>query len=261
MEGKPIDPSNESIEVGAGPGGVDVSARALAKSTLASIKEGSHAGGCPGTRRGLIRQDPRLPVAQIAITIDTECPDHPARDPIATCEELLDILRSSRVPATFFIVGSWARAYPTLVQWIAGQGHLIGAHGYAHCNLEKMTDDGIVADLTECHEFILKAGSETKPWFRAPYGDVGAPAPRIPDTIEAAGYRHIHWDAGGCDWDPDLTAEDVTARTLAEIEAHGGPASIVLFHSWPDRTPPAMSLVLDDLSSSGADYVTVDQLF
>ena len=147
MEGKPIDPSNESIEVGAGPGGVDVSARALAKSTLASIKEGSHAGGCPGTRRGLIRQDPRLPVAQIAITIDTECPDHPARDPIATCEELLDILRSSRVPATFFIVGSWARAYPTLVQWIAGQGHLIGAHGYAHCNLEKMTDDGIVTSI------------------------------------------------------------------------------------------------------------------
>jgi peptidoglycan-N-acetylglucosamine deacetylase len=199
-------------------------------------------------------------MAQIAITIDTEFPDHPARDPIATCGELLEILRRDRVPATFFIVGSWARAYPGLVETIAAAGHLIGAHGYSHCSLEKMNDAGIIDDLTECHDYVLDAGSETKPWFRAPYGAVDAPNRRVPDAIATAGYRHIPWDAGGCDWDPELSADDIAARTLAEIDAHGGPCSIVLFHSWPDRTPQALNLVLQGLSSARPDYVTVDRL-
>jgi peptidoglycan/xylan/chitin deacetylase (PgdA/CDA1 family) len=200
-------------------------------------------------------------VAQIAITIDTEFPDHPACYPIATCAELLEILRRNRVRATFFVVGSWARAYPALVREIAAAGHLIGAHGYSHCDLTKMTDDGIVADLTECHEHILKAGTETRPWFRAPYGAIGAPHPRVPDAIEAAGYRHVHWDAGGCDWNPQLSAQDIAERTLAEIAGRHATLSTVLFHSWPDPTPQALALVLEGLSTTEPDYVTVDQLF
>jgi peptidoglycan/xylan/chitin deacetylase (PgdA/CDA1 family) len=199
-------------------------------------------------------------VAQIATTIDTEFPDHPARDPIATCADLLEILQDARVRATFFIVGSWARAYPALVKQIAAAGHMIAAHGYSHCDLTKMTDEGIVADLTECHEQILNAGTETRPWFRAPYGALGAPYPRVPDAIEAAGYRHIHWDAGGCDWDPRLSARDIAERTLAEIDAHHAARSIVLFHSWPDHTPQALALVLEGLSPTEPEYVTVDQL-
>lgn len=127
-------------------------------------------------------------MAQIAITIDTEFPDHPARDPIATCEELLEILRANRIPATFFIVGSWARAYPTLVQRIARDEHLIGAHGYSHCNLEKLTDAGIVDDLTECHDQSSPRGprpgrGSAPPTGRSAVPTIASPMRSLPPGI------------------------------------------------------------------------------
>jgi peptidoglycan/xylan/chitin deacetylase (PgdA/CDA1 family) len=199
---------------------------------------------------------------RVAITIDTEFPDHPARDPLGTCQELLEILRERHVPATFFIQGSWARAYPGLVARIAADSHLIGAHGYSHCNLKRMTVDGIVDDLNECHDFLLEAGVESRPWFRAPYKLVDARDGRIASAIQAAGYCHVHWDVGGCDWKPGLGAQEIAAITLREMNDRGLPTSIVIFHSWPDPTPQALSLVLEALTSIACpEYVTISQLF
>lgn len=204
----------------------------------------------------------RRSLERVAITIDTEFPDHPARDPLGTCQDLLEILRGRHVPATFFIQGSWARAYPDLVARIAEDGHLVGAHGYSHCNLKRMSADGIVDDLNQCHDVLLEAGVESRPWFRAPYGSVDDRGGRITTAIQAAGYRHVHWDVGGCDWKPALSAQEVAASTLREMNERGGPTSIVIFHSWPDPTPQALSLVLETLTSvASPEYVTISQLF
>ena len=109
---------------------------------------------------------------RVHITIDTEFPDRPCSDPIATFDEMLDVLARQAVTATFFIVGSWARAHPDRVQAIHRAGHQIGNHTYSHCNLARMSPEGIMTDLSECEATLAKLGVESRPWFRAPYGEL-----------------------------------------------------------------------------------------
>jgi peptidoglycan/xylan/chitin deacetylase (PgdA/CDA1 family) len=207
-----------------------------------------------------------MPVA--SITIDTEFPDQPASDPLGVADELLELLARRRVRATFFVVGAWARANPERVRAIADAGHQIGNHSYSHCSLRRMTEDGIVEDLIACHTVLAELGVETRPWFRAPYGEVthdpveaeGAVKPEIEAAIERAGYRHIHWHARGEDWRVDRAAEDVAELALGDVDRRWPRPAIILFHSWPDSAPRALELVLDRLALKGAEFVTVDQL-
>jgi peptidoglycan-N-acetylglucosamine deacetylase len=196
---------------------------------------------------------------RVAITIDTEYPEQPAVDPLGTFDRILAILAAERVRATFFAVGSWARAHPDRVRAVDSAGHLLGNHSYSHCNLKKMAPEGIIADLTECRGALAGIGIETRPWFRAPYGRMGTEGGPIYDAVRDAGYRHISWHAHGGDWDPERTVEQLVDKTLVQVRERWPEPAIVLFHSWPDRTPAALQRVLDSLGSDGAEFVTVSR--
>jgi peptidoglycan-N-acetylglucosamine deacetylase len=199
-------------------------------------------------------------VPSVAITIDTEFPDQPASDPVATCDRLLAILGAHDIAATFFVVGSWAGAYPEHVGKIASYGHLIGSHSYAHCRLERMTPEGIISDLDDCRRLMLHLGIETRPWFRPPYGEMGGKPESIHGAVQAAGYRSIAWHAHGRDWDSSRSVDDVVYETVTRVYQRWPQPAIVLFHSWSDHAPGALIGLIEALSSSQPDYITIDQL-
>jgi peptidoglycan/xylan/chitin deacetylase (PgdA/CDA1 family) len=198
---------------------------------------------------------PFVPV--VAITVDAEFPDQAATDPLGVCDTLLGILAARQVPATFFVVGNWASAHPERLIAIAKGGHHIGNHSYSHRKLTTMTESEIVADVTHCGQVLAAAGCETRPWFRAPYGDMGRQGGRIHDAVGRAGYRHVGWHAHGVDWKPGRKADAIVATTLAQVKQRWPQPAIVLFHSWPDATPIAFAQVLDTLDSWGAEFVAL----
>jgi peptidoglycan/xylan/chitin deacetylase (PgdA/CDA1 family) len=61
----------------------------------------------------------------VALTFD----DGP--NPHAT-PQILDILKSENIKATFFLIGKWVKKYPELARRIASEGHAIGGHTYSH---------------------------------------------------------------------------------------------------------------------------------
>jgi peptidoglycan/xylan/chitin deacetylase (PgdA/CDA1 family) len=199
-------------------------------------------------------------VPLVSITVDTEFPDQPAKDPLATLDQMLAMLSRQRAKATFFVVGSWARAHPDRVLALERQGHLIGNHSYAHCSLGRMTEAGITEDLTACHRVLADLGIETRPWFRAPYGDLSHDTVDVKRAIVSAGYKHVHWDARGEDWRPGRPAEEIARMTTEEVRRCWPRPAVVLFHSWPDPAPRALELTLAGLRSEGAKFVTLDQL-
>jgi peptidoglycan/xylan/chitin deacetylase (PgdA/CDA1 family) len=200
------------------------------------------------------------PMPLVSITIDTEFPDRAAADRTGVCDELLDILAARRVSATFFVVGSWARAYPDRIAAISEAGHHVGNHGDSHRKLTNMTDSEIVADLADCRDTLLRAGLETRPWFRAPYGEIGKLGGRINQAVAGAGYRHVRWHADGGDWKPRRRVQTVVETSLSGVRRRWPDPAIVLFHSWPDRTPNALAQVVDALESWAAEFVTISEL-
>jgi len=162
--------------------------------------------------------------------------------------------------ATFFIQGAWARAYPEEVAEIRDAGHHIGNHSYSHCALSRTTEAGIIEDLTACHAVLAGLGIESRPWFRAPYGELSHPEADVRGAVERAGYRHIHWHALGEDWAPGASVQSISSRIVLEVRRRWPRPAIVLLHSWPDAAPAALANIIDTLESEGASFLTVDQL-
>lgn len=196
----------------------------------------------------------------VSLTIDTEFPDHPSSDPLRTLDQLLGLLSDRSIAATFFIAGAWAQAHPRQVHAIKTAGHHIGNHSYSHCALPRLSEAGIVEDLTACGEVLALYGVEPRPWFRAPYGELDHATVDVPAAIGRAGYHHVPWDADGDDWRPDRSAPDIASSILTDVRARWPRPAIVLLHSWPDHAPRAMELVLDAVEPEGATFLTVDQV-
>ena len=209
---------------------------------------------------------PRLPassaptsaVKRIALTFDAEHPDHPSEDPIGNAHRLLDVLGEHGVPASFFVQGAWARAFPQVLARIAQEGHLVGNHSHHHCRFTGMTDPAIAADL-DLSRSILEAHAPTGDRFRLPWG-AGAQGPqaqRIARAVRRSGYAHVGWSCGENDWVPGVRADAVMAPIVAAAARQD--VCIPVLHSWPDPTSEAVRLVIETLQDS-ATFVRLDQL-
>src|SRR5580658_9294258 len=87
----------------------------------------------------------------VALTFD-DGPD------LRSTPALLDLLRTGGVQAAFFCVGHRVAAHPALAARIAGEGHLLENHSYAHSNATNLFSVGrLREDLTRTQSAIHKA--------------------------------------------------------------------------------------------------------
>jgi peptidoglycan/xylan/chitin deacetylase (PgdA/CDA1 family) len=195
-------------------------------------------------------------VTRIALTIDTEHPDRPARP--GNVERILDALAATGTRATFFVQGRWAQAYPGLARRIGAEGHLVGSHGRGHVSLRLLSPDGIRQSVHDAEEAIRAAtGADPRPWFRSPHDDVTDDTP-ITEVLRELGYRQVGWTVDPSDWDPSRTADDV-ARDVTEGCAAAGDGAVVLLHSWPDSTADSLPRIIEALRAD-SDLVGIDEL-
>ena len=194
---------------------------------------------------------------RVALTFDAEHPDRPSAQGVA--ERLLEELDRLAVPATFFVQGRWAEAYPHTARRIAAGGHLVGSHSHYHARMHLLSDAGLREDIAVAEQAVRDyVGIDPRPWFRCPFG-AGADDPRVQAAVRAAGYRHVGWHVVGEDWPPDRTGEDVARAVVDGSVAHGDGA-IVLLHTWPDRTLGGLIGMVGRLRDAGAELVRVDAL-
>lgn len=196
-------------------------------------------------------------MTRIALTVDTEHPDHPAQPGNAL--RVVDAFEHAGARGTFFLQGRWAAANPALARRIGEAGHCIGNHSTSHAPMDMMTDEGIADSLATAEELIEQAsGVNPRPLFRCPYGD-GAEDPRVLAAIGRAGYRDVRWDIDTHDWEPGRTPAEIIT-TVVEGQARHGDGAIVLMHCWPDPTHAALPELIERLRRAGADLVGVDEL-
>ncbi len=154
-------------------------------------------------------------------------------DPTIT-PQILDILADEGVPATFYVLGAYAEAYPELIKRIFNDGHAIGGHSYNH------DYDALYPSV---NEFLWQAGRTdeaihailgVRPLIlRAPGGAMGMFEDDYWDALKASGYVEHDWNV--CTNDatpeqPDAAAQlaYVDAQTSHELKDD---MALVLMHS------------------------------
>ena len=87
---------------------------------------------------------------------------------VPATDRILRLLHARGLPATFFVPGQTAQAFPRLVSRIAEAGHEIGHHGYAHEDPATLTPGEEEAAFDRGLEALRDVAGITPSGYRAP---------------------------------------------------------------------------------------------
>lgn len=199
-------------------------------------------------RRGLILpklQRGNVHLKQLALTFDDG--PHPNFTP-----QLLALLKSLNVKATFFVIGKMAEKNPELVRQIDADGHCVGNHTFSHVTLTKIPFAQEVIEYRANNDLLSKLIGKRIRFCRPPGGDYDE------DVIKAAtecNLTTVLWTDDPGDY-ADPGTQVLAKRTLSKL-SNGG---IILLH---DGGPDTLKLVPQLVSyarKKGFQFVTIDQL-
>jgi len=152
--------------------------------------------------------------------------------------QLLDLLRSRGVHATFFAVGRRATAAPALMAQIRREGHEVGCHSATHLHALRVDRRDALRDVEDGFALLAPWMDASAP-YRPPYGKM---------TSEIARYlrsRHsplAWWTAESGDIEDELPSPD---HALAQVRRDGG--GVVLMHDF-DQSQQRAEFVLKSVT-------------
>ena len=173
-------------------------------------------------------------------------------------------LRARNVPATLFMTGLWAQAYPGLARELAQSGQFeIGNHSYSHpafhlpCyGLSGSPAAGLASEVDRAQQAIHAVTGVAPSYFRFPGGCLDQ---RVVSMVHAHGLTPVQWSLNSLDAFNGSSVQ--IARTVI-----GGvhPGDIVIMHLMGGPNAPAsgaaLRLILPALQAQGYRFVTVGQL-
>ncbi|BBH22637.1 hypothetical protein Back11_39820 [Paenibacillus baekrokdamisoli] len=185
----------------------------------------------------------------VALTFD-DGPDH------RYTPAILDILKTYKVKATFFTVGSQVKKYPDIMKRIVKDGHALGNHSYNHPDLSKMDSNSIKNQIKWTDILFQRTVGFVPCLVRAPYGAV---SPLVKDIMSQNNRELIGWTVDTKDW-----AGDSVAKMRANVNKNTHPGGIILMHSFGGKsihhTVQLVPLIIQDLKKKGYTFVTVEEL-
>ncbi|MCL2087536.1 MAG: polysaccharide deacetylase family protein [Oscillospiraceae bacterium] len=167
-------------------------------------------------------------------------------------DELLEILSTAGVRATFFVTGEFCDKFPEDVRKFAAAGHEIANHSNAHPHIKGMNINSLIADTKEAERKITMLTKKQPKLYRGPYGEHDTTSVA---TIEGMGYKFIQWSADSIDWQgPD--SETIKRRIIDKSVA----GSILLFHNDLENTTQALPEILTELKKKGLEPTPVGEM-
>lgn len=165
---------------------------------------------------------------------------------------LISVLKKYNVPATFFVVGSWAEKYPESVKKFHSAGHEIMNHSDTHPHIDQLSDVKIKEEIENCNNKIETLTGVRPILFRGPYGEYNN---AVIQEAENQNMFVLQWDVDSLDW-KNLSVEDIATRVTNRVK----PGSVMLFHNGAKNTPAALEIIFKNLQEKGFTFVKASDL-
>jgi peptidoglycan/xylan/chitin deacetylase (PgdA/CDA1 family) len=161
------------------------------------------------------------PCQAVALTFDM-CP---VRAGSGLDEPLIALLVERRIPATFFLSGTWMARHDQAVKDLLNVPFFeVGTHGQVHAHLPALDEAHQRAEITGAIGMLERQYGRRSLLFRPPYGEYDETTGRI---VQALGLRLILWNVVSGDPDPNLSKE----RMLQVLHATVRGGSVIVFHA------------------------------
>lgn len=192
----------------------------------------------------------------VALTFD----DGP-NDPYTS--QILDILDSYDIKATFFAIGKNVELYPETARRIVNEGHALGNHSYSHNANHALTNYGS-RDMFLAQEVLFDIVGVKPHLYRPPHGKT---TPWELQEVSNGGLVTVTWTTSANELgsaSPESFAQKIVNKTA--------PGKIILMHdgygtehdnrnSDKTLTVKALPLIIEKLQDAGYEFVTVPDLF
>ncbi|MBR3236461.1 polysaccharide deacetylase family protein [Candidatus Saccharibacteria bacterium] len=167
----------------------------------------------------------------------------------ATTPRLLDILTEKDVPATFFMLGTKAKAFPKIVKRASKNGHEVASHTMYHQNLVRISADAAKNDINEAKTVIKEIIGRSPRLTRPPYGNINN---AVRDNV---GTPMILWSVDTEDW-RSKNVDSIVSVAMSEL--HDG--AIILMHDIYPTSVDAVSKLIDTIRKEGYEFASISEL-
>jgi len=189
----------------------------------------------------------------IALTFD-DGPNEPYSS------QIVDFLNQKGIKATFFQVGECIKRHPEVTKKMIRSGHVIGNHSLSHKFHKYFVDPSFKKEISQ-NQHLIETYTGLKPaLFRSPW------LWRQPLLLGSLKQQQLYPISGQFAHPLEVLQIDATKIAHAAIKK-AKPGSIIIFHDGYDgrganrsQTVEAVKIFVEQLSKSGYQFVTVDQL-
>lgn len=171
--------------------------------------------------------------------------------------EILDVLAEHKVPAAFFLVGTYMEENRELVKRMAEEGHIVANHTMKHPDMSAIADTAAFEQELTAVEKLYKeiTGTEMEKFYRPPQGKFSL------SNLEMAkklGYKTIFWSLAYVDWyeDQQPTREEALAKLLPRT--HNG--AIILLHSTSKTNAQVLGELMTKWKEEGYQFASLEKL-
>lgn len=168
-------------------------------------------------------------------------------------EDILDILDSYGVKATFFVVGKETDSAKEALQDIVARGHTLGMHSYSHVYSEVYRSvDDFAQDFTKLRDYLYEVTGVESNVYRFPGGSSNTVSKldmwEFADYLEEQGVRFFDWNISSGDGGGQLlSVETLVNNSTADIQNHE--TSVILLHDSANKrtTVEALPIIIENI--------------
>jgi peptidoglycan-N-acetylglucosamine deacetylase len=170
--------------------------------------------------------------------------------------QILDILGTYNIKATFFVVGEAAKNYPDIIKRMKAEKHIIGNHTWNHPPITDIARTELLTQLKKTNMIIKEIIGIEPTIFRPPYGSIDTQSLKV---IHATGLKSVLWTVDSLDW--SLKDEKVIIERIKNETKGDG---IILLHDGDqygsgsrNHTVLALPRIIENFIKLGYEFITI----
>lgn len=184
--------------------------------------------------------------------------------PSAYTEDLLDLLDSEDVRATFFVCGGnldsdqiTGHGNPSILRRMIMSGHQIGSHTWGHPDLATMDEEQALTHMFKNEQALLSVLGVVPTYLRPPYLST---TDETLDVMDELGYHVVNLDLDTSDWASDYAAAEQNFLNAVKSSDPRTSSHIVLAHDIHERTAHEFAeFIIREGKAAGYRFVTVGE--
>ena len=170
--------------------------------------------------------------------------------------KILDILKENKVPAAFFITGSYLKHHEDLVKRMVEEGHIVANHTVTHPSMPGVFDEKkLEEEILGVERAFYEAFQKNMKYLRPPKGEYSERTLAITQNL---GYQTVFWSFAYRDWETDKQKGADYAYKNVMGGIHNG--AILLLHAVSQDNAEALERIIKDAREKGYEFKSLDDI-